>query len=84
MNFLAAAASKPTPLVDWAGLSKVLVTSAIFVLVLVCVVSAGIALATRSETSTGSRKVLSGIGAIVCVGVTLAAVGVGLTVMLSK
>jgi hypothetical protein len=83
-SILAAAASKPTHLVDWAGLSKVVIISAIAVAALVCVVSLGINLLTRAEGSHGGRRMVNSLGAILCLVVVFAAIGVGLGVMFHK
>ncbi len=83
-SLLAAAASKPTHLVDWAGLGKVVLMSAIAVAALVCVVSLGINLLTRAEGSHGGRRTVNSIGAVLCLLVVFAAVGVGLGVMFHK
>ena len=83
-RLIAATSSKPTHLVDWVGLSKVLLISAVAVTVVVCVVSAGITLLARAEGSQGSRRMVNSLGAIFCLVVVFAAIGIGIGVMFHK
>ena len=81
---LVLAASKSTALVDWSGLFKVLWISALFVFGIVVIVSAGITLLARAESSNGSRRSASTIGAGICGLLVLGAIVFGLIVLFAK
>jgi|GEM_PF-1873320 len=81
---LVLAASKSTALVDWAGLIKVIWLSALFGGGTILIVSLGITLLTHAQSTSGNRRLLDNLGAILCLVAVLGIVVFGITLMLTK